>query len=587
MSIRSQMQNRAVVMAEEAAARARTPQEFGSIRQRLVDEVQRGTVPPYVGIPLIQDLTQKMTEAQARMAQLAANMDTPPAPQGAPIAQQVMAQAQQPAGVDVLSSNLPQSYAPGGLVAFAGGGEVERYQTGNLVPGVPSYMQGVYSGETEAERIRRLRLQAEAQARAARNPNFNTQPTSTALGATPGAAPARTPFTLDRATMTAEELGPVPGSDESSVIGGRLTNAGVPSVLDASSDPAAPVAPFFSAPRITAPTVRQTTLAPMKEPKLADLQGIVAGASAKAKTAFEDAVKAEQGILSAMNAPIEQAREAKFAAREAQNEKNAAISRAMGLISLGFGIAGSKERTLAGALGKEGREGIEMLVRGEAANRAAMEKLDDARDNFAQQKLATRKGDRAAANAAGQRASEDIFRYQTMNLTAAQAGNSQALQRLGIEEARAGTQAQLTQGANLAQAQLTQGANVANAQLAQGAAGINLQAQQLKQTADYQNKQLALLQKRYDAANAATKARMAQIQSAAFKNFMTTMEPQLNAEFTKKYGANWRTGQDTRSLMAQQEYNLRKQQFMLDSMGDYEAQRSVSGARSADDLLGE
>jgi hypothetical protein len=580
------MQNRAVVMAEEAAARARTPQEFGAIRQRLVDEVQRGSLPPYVGVPLIQDLTQKMTEAQAKMAQLAAGIDTPPAPQGAPIAQQVMAQAQQPAGVDALPSNLPQSYAPGGLVAFADGGEVERYQSAGLVPGVPSYMQGVYSGETEIERLRRERLQAEAQARAARNPNFNTQPASAA----PGATPVRTPFTLDPTKMTAEELGPVPGSDESSVIGGRLTNAGIPSVLDASGgsgDPAASATPFFSAPRITAPTVRQVTLAAMKEPNLVDLPAIVAGAPAKAKADFETAVNAEQGVLSAMNAPIEQAREARLAAREAQNAKNAAISRAMGIMSAGFGVAGSKERTLAGALGKEGREGIEMLVRGEAANRLAMDKLEDARDNFAQQKLATRKGDRATAMAAGQRASDDVYKYQTMNLTAAQAGNSQALQRLGIDEARAGTQAQLTQGANLAQAQLTQGANLANAQLAQGAAGINLQAQQLKQTADYQNKQLGLLQKRYDAANAATKARMMQVQSAAFKNFMTTMEPQLNAEFTKKYGANWRTGQDVRSLTAQQEYNLRKQQFMLDSIGDYEMKRETSGARSAEDLLGE
>jgi hypothetical protein len=577
------MQNRAVVMAEEAAARARTPQEFGSIRQRLVDEVQRGTVPPYVGIPLIQDLTQKMTEAQAKMAQLAVNMDTPPAPQGAPIAQQVMAQAQQPAGVDALPSNLPQSYAPGGLVAFADGGEVERYQSAGLVPGVPSYMQGVYSGETEIERLRRERLQAEAQARAARNPNFNTQPASAA----PGATPVRTPFTLDPTKMTAEELGPVPGSDESSVIGGRLTNAGIPSVLDASSDPAAPVAPFFTASRITAPTVRQVTLAAMKEPDLINLKDLVEGAPIEAKNAFNDAVEKEQGILSAMNTPIEQARESKFAAREAKNEKDSAISRAMGLISLGFGVAGSKERTLAGALGKEGREGIEMLVRGEAANRLAMDKLEDARDNFAQQKLATRKGDRATAMAAGQRASDDVYKYQTMNLTAAQAGNSQALQRLGIDEARAGTQAQLTQGANLAQANLTQGANVANAQLAQGAAGINLQAQQLAQQKAYQDRQLQLYEKRYAAANAATKARMAQVQSAAFKNFMTTMEPQLNAEFTKKYGANWRTGQDARSLMAQQEYNLRKQQFMLDSIGDYEMKRETSGARSAEDLLGE
>jgi hypothetical protein len=586
------MQNRAVIMAEEAAARARTPQEFGSIRQRLVDEVQRGTVPPYVGIPLIQDLTQKMTEAQAKMAQLAVNMDTPPAPQGAPIAQQVMAQAQQPAGVDALPSNLPQSYAPGGLVAFADGGEVERYQNEGLirpVPGVPSYMQGVYSGETEVERLRRERLQAEAQARAARNPNFNTQPTSATPGApgAPGATPARTPFTLDRATMTAEELGPVPGSDESSVIGGRLTNAGIPSVLDASSDPAAPVAPFFTASRITAPTVRQVTLAAMKEPDLINLKDLVEGAPIEAKNAFNDAVEKEQGILSAMNAPIEQAREAKFAARQAQNEKNAAITTALGIMSTGLGVAGSKERTLAGALGKEGREGIEMLVRGEAANRLATDKLEDARDNFAQQKLATRKGDRATAMAAGQRASDDIYKYQTMNLTAAQAGNAQALQRLGIDEARAGTQAQLTQGANLAQAQLTQGAGIANAQLAQGAAGLGLQAQQLKQTADYQNQQIQMLQKRFEASNAATKAKMAQIQSVAFNKFVTTVEPQLNQELAKQYGPNWRTGADVRSIEAQQIYNLRKQQYMIDALGQSEEQRAFSGARSAEDLLGD
>jgi hypothetical protein len=626
MSIRSQLQDKAAAMIESMAERARTPQEIEGIRQRIVAQVQSGTLKPYIGIPLVEDLTRRLTAAQQNMTQAA--LGAPPTQEGPPIAEQIMAQAQQP-GIENLSSNLPQSYAPGGLVAFADGGEVERYQSRGLVGETPEERRRrefLATPEGRAAQIRADRASLMAPfagtadfavapfnlasagvqrvANAAGIPRFGRAlgiygPDVTSLE-TPRVGPfmdrvrayaagpaAATPFTLDPARMTAEELGPVPGSDESSVIGGRLTNAGISSVLDAATNPnAAPAAPFFSAPRITAPTVRQVTLAAMKEPNLVDLPAIVAGAPAKAKADFETAVEKEQDVQKLMNAPIEQAREARLAAREAKNEKDSAISRAMGIMSAGFGVAGSKERTLAGALGKEGREGIEMLVRGEAANRLAMDKLEDARDNFEQQKLATRKGDRAGALAAGQRASDDVYKYQTMNLTAAQAGNSQALQRLQIDESRAGTQAQLTQGANLTQAQLTQGANVANAQLAQGAAGINLQAQQLKQTADYQNKQLQLYEKRYAAANAATKARMMQVQSAAFKNFMTTMEPQLNTEFTQKYGKNWRTGQDARSLMAQQEYNLRKQQFMLDSIGDYEMKRETSGARSAEDLLG-
>ena len=583
MSIRSQMQDKTAAMIESMAERARTPQEIESIRQRIIAGVQTGALKPYIGVPLVEDLTRRLTTAQQSMAQTA--MGVPPAQGGAPIAQQIMAQAQQP-GIEALPSDLPQSYAPGGLVAFADGGEVERYQNEGLVrsvPGVPSYMQWMYSGETQTERRRRERLEAEARARAAKNPQFGES-----LPAPPAAPAAATPFTLDPARMTAEELGPVPGSSDTDIFGGRVDQRGVASLLDATS-PHAPAAavPFYTAPKITAPTVKQTTLAPMNEPDLTNLKDLVEGAPIEAKNAFDAAIEREQEVLSAMNAPIEQAREAKFAARQAQNEKNAAITTALGIISTGLGVAGSKERTLAGALGNEGRQGIEMLVRGEAANRAAMEKLDDARDNFEQQKLATRKGDRAAAMAAGQRASDDVYKYQTMNLTAAQAGNSQALQRLAIDEARAGTQAQLTQGVNLAQSQLDQGAGIANAQLAQGAAGLGLQAQHLKQTAEYQNQQIQMLQKRFEASNAATKAKMAQIQSVAFNKFVTTVEPQLNQELAKQYGPNWRTGTDVRSIQAQQVYNLRKQQYMIDALGQSEEQRAFSGARSAEDLLGD
>ena len=155
MSIKSQMQNKAVAMAEAAAARARTPQELGAIRQQLVGQVQSGTVPPYVGIPLIQDLTQKMAQAQAKMAQQVAGMGVPQAPQGAPIAQQVMAQAQEPTGLTALPSNLPASYAPGGLVAFEEGGPVERYDTGGTP--ISRWWEGVKSSFGEADEAAKLR----------------------------------------------------------------------------------------------------------------------------------------------------------------------------------------------------------------------------------------------------------------------------------------------------------------------------------------------------------------------------------------------------------------------------------------------
>ena len=137
MSIMRQMKDKAIAMAEAMAERARSPQDIEAARQRLVAEIQGGRVPAYVGVPLVQDLTQRLTQAKAQMAQQVAGMGVPQAPQGAPIAQQVMQQAQ-PAGVEALPSNLPTSYAPGGLVAFEEGGQVERYNNTGLVGGTAS-----------------------------------------------------------------------------------------------------------------------------------------------------------------------------------------------------------------------------------------------------------------------------------------------------------------------------------------------------------------------------------------------------------------------------------------------------------------
>jgi flagellum-specific peptidoglycan hydrolase FlgJ len=72
---------------------------------QLQQAIKNGTLPAYIGIPLLQD---KMREQKSNQAQQ---------PQQPPIAQQVMQEAQ---GIDSAPSNLPTEMAHGGIVAFSG-----------------------------------------------------------------------------------------------------------------------------------------------------------------------------------------------------------------------------------------------------------------------------------------------------------------------------------------------------------------------------------------------------------------------------------------------------------------------------------
>jgi len=83
--------------------------------EMLTAGVQNGSVPAYIGIPLIQQKTQEIQKSKALMG----GMQQQP-----PIAQEVLDQAQQATGLTALPTNLPvQGYAPGGIIAFADGGE--------------------------------------------------------------------------------------------------------------------------------------------------------------------------------------------------------------------------------------------------------------------------------------------------------------------------------------------------------------------------------------------------------------------------------------------------------------------------------
>lgn len=77
--------------------------------QQLTKAVQDGTVPSFIGIPLIQ---QKMKEQQGAAAMQ---------PKATPVAQQVLQQAMATEGVQALPSNMPQQYAQGGILHYAEG----------------------------------------------------------------------------------------------------------------------------------------------------------------------------------------------------------------------------------------------------------------------------------------------------------------------------------------------------------------------------------------------------------------------------------------------------------------------------------
>jgi hypothetical protein len=270
---------------------------------------------------------------------------------------------------------------------------------------------------------------------------------------------------------------------------------------------------------------------------LTDLGAITKNLSADKKKAINDEVTKSQTKLEGFDEPGNKAREEKFGKREAAQEKDSAMGRALNLMSLGFGIAGSKERTLAGALGNEGRQGIRDLIQGEAANRAARDRLEDARDNFEQQKVAAKKGNYQAAQAAGRDAGRDVQDATQMALAAAQAGNAQgiqmysALQQGDIGRATVGNQGEQLKLSAVGQQNTD----------ARGIAGLGLQAQQLAQQGSIANAQLQLGREKLDmikgqiaAGDKRASAALAMVEQKAYAAFQTSPQFQQAQAQAKK-----------------------------------------------------
>jgi hypothetical protein len=539
------MSRRAASMAE-MAKRASNPQDIQAIQQRLVAGVQNGTIKSYIGIPLIQELTNKLTAVKAKMAQTVAGAGMQqPAQGGAPIAQQVMAQAaqaDQPQGVEALPSNLPQSYAGGGIIAFEDGGQVERYQNTGYT-GSPST-----TGEIERKRVedaiaklrtyglrqRQLDPQgfaaAEQESKQAQDALSKLERSITGgpagvMGKSMGLAmPPLAP--VDTTKPMVDPYDPATATRRSMFEGQGQVNTGP--AAPASS--AAPATPSVAMPSIKLPDA----------PKLTDYSQYTKDLATNMEAASDTKRKAKLAELEGFDKPMFESREGRLGKREAAQDKDSAIARALTGIKAGLRIAGSKERTLAGALGNEGAQGIEDLMRGEIANRAAKERLADMRDNLDQQKAQAKKGNYQAAEAAGNRASDDLRQATQMTMTGAHYGNTESNQRLQIQQQGilGLGQIQATNASTNAQLQLgTQRMNLLRDQIAAGdkrAAAALAGAQQKAYTAFRQDRGTMELERslkdRFGPNFMQNPQAQAQIQQAAQTYMMNAVPSLLGAD---------------------------------------------------------
>jgi len=543
-SLQDNMSRRAASMAA-MAKRASNPQDIQAIQKNLIEGVQNGSIQPYVGIPLIQDLTNKLAEAKAQMAQGMAGAGMQQGPQGVPIAQQVMQQAaQESQGVEALPSNLPQEYAGGGIIAFENGGPVERYQNTGFTGGTGERKRA----EEALAKLRTYGLRqrqqdpqgyaaAEQESKQAQDILSNMERAITGgpvgvMGQPMGfaASPAVTP------PATPAANGPIVPYGRSEAPPNFLSGAKAPSATPGGA-PRIGGGSNFKPPALQTYTPTIATMPERTMGDLTDLGAITKNLSADKKKAISDAVTEAQNKYEGFDEPGNKAREEKFGKREAAQEKDSAMTRALNLMNLGFGIAGSKERTLAGALGNEGRQGIQGLIQGEAASRAAKDRLEDARDNFEQQKVAAKKGNYQAAQAAGRDAGRDVQEATQMALAAAQAGNAQGISLYNtLTQRDIGAAGVSNQGQQLQLSAVDQ-----QNRSALGLAGLDIESKKLAQQAASANAQLKLGQEKLNlikgqiaAGDKRAQAALANVERQAYAAFETSQQFRQAQEQAKK-----------------------------------------------------
>lgn len=336
---------------------------------------------PYVVTMALSIANQKKQAMAAQQGQ--AGMQPQPKVVDSEIAQ--MAPQAMPEGTGI--GQLPagnMNFADGGIVGYADGGDVERYQSGGM-----SFIDRLtYGNITPAERARREKLQAEANARRLPTPYereraANMAAVTTGSTYTPEAYGVTTPAPLEQGAR-------YPGAMPAAPAAPAVDNKAAP-IADTARRAGPGVGPG-AAPRTEPPaagglgdlaTLRQDILNKQQftDPASVGLKELEARELAAAQedkasllrdqSKFEDAFKG---------------REKRLSDRELDIGKQKDANTGLAFLNAGLAIM-STPGGLATAIGKGAQVGTAQFAAGLDKIRSAQERLDDARDKMEDLKL--------------------------------------------------------------------------------------------------------------------------------------------------------------------------------------------------------
>lgn len=215
-------------------------------------------------------------------------------------------------------------------------------------------------------------------------------------------------------------------------------------------------------------------------PTLMTGQAMLARSEADRKRRLEEAALANAPIYKILQEGVEK-QEGRLAGMDERNK-------AMALIAMGLQMA-QHRGPIGSAIGAGGIEGLSTYMKGDAAKRAAEEKLDDARRSYAVQRLAMEKGDRQMADQAARETQKNLEEANRFAALSTQQQNMYNLQKYKAREDAAAEAAKQriqyglgVEGLKLKREQL--GAQATKYALQRGAARMKADAAAAKELAD-------------------------------------------------------------------------------------------------------
>ena len=444
--------------------------------------VENGVIPAYIGIPIIQE----MMADEARMRSMGQGQQAAQPP----VAERIMAQARQSdQGVETLTSNLPESYAGGGIVAFEEGGPVERFQTGG----------------TQEERDREAMMETLRSMKAA-GMDIATLPGRGILGALEsgvtrplravgvpvpylpasvygGDASSMTPYMDALRKQRGEtkptpgagidkDLGPVPGTTDKDVLGGRPMGGGITALpgVDRAPTAAGPGAGPVQKPMAMPPK-------PTNEKSLEQLaRDEFTGLGERSDTRLKELIEAqsknkmEGKAFDSLKKSLED--EAAQAGAEKSEAKNMAIFKA------GLAIMGGTSRNPLENISRGALAGAEDLQKANAdLKKASKERqkqfaaIEEARRAEERDDIKTRNAQLDKAYAAKTR-TDELGIAAIMSGTKADRDTATELWKTEFSGAKTIEAANIGAGATLGAAQIGAGARIQAAELKASLAGL-------------------------------------------------------------------------------------------------------------------